>query len=102
MTATLSNDTLTFVILGEVFDLAELRDISDHGANTGVHGFTYSSDLYDKYEANEDEILDVLADLGITPKDAFEEHDFETLQQFREYACWVYLEVKAAHMTDCD
>lgn len=98
----LASPHMTYTFLDEEFTAEELYDIAQHGANTGVHGFTYSSDLRDKYEANEDEILDVLADFDITPSKAFEEHDFETLQQFREYACWVYLEVKAAHMTDCD
>ena len=44
MTATL---TRSYTLLGEEFDYDELIDIAQYGANTGVHGMTYSSDLYD-------------------------------------------------------
>jgi len=100
MTATLSNDTLTFVILGEVFDLAELRDISNHGANTGVHGFTYSSDLHDKYEEYETQIENALEEFGYTMHEVFADNEFETLQQYKEWACWAFLESEAHRIVD--
>ena len=91
---------VTHIILGEMFDYDALVDIANHGANTGVHGFTYSSDLYDMYNEYEDEIMDLLDDLGYTLGDVFQERGFDTLQQFREWACWVYLEVTASRITD--
>lgn len=97
MTAT---QPVTHIILGETFDYDKLKDIAKHGADTGVHGFTYSSDLYDKYEEYEDEIMDLLDDLGYTISDVFQERGFETLQDFKEWACWTYLEVRSAHITD--
>ena len=97
MTAT---QPVTHIILGEIFDYDELEDIAKHGADTGVHGFTYSSDLHDKYEEYEDEIMDLLDDLGYTIGDVFQERGFETLQAFKEWACWAYLEVRSAHITD--
>ena len=51
---------VTHIILGEEFDTDELRDIAEHGANTGVHGFTYSSDLHDMFDKYEDQIMDDL------------------------------------------
>ena len=66
-----------------------------------MSGFTYSSDLYDKFEENEDVIMDRLEELGFTMAEAFEQQGFETLQQFREWACWVYLESEAYNIT-CD
>lgn len=91
---------MTHIILGEEFEYDELVDIANHGADTGVHGFTYSSDLYDMFESFEDDIMDMLESLGFTLADVFEEKGFDTLQQFREWACWVYLEVTAARITD--
>ena len=44
MTATL---TRSYTLLGEEFDYDELQDIAQYGANAGVHGMTYSSELYD-------------------------------------------------------
>lgn len=98
MTATQA--TQTFTILGEEFEMDELQDIATHGANTGVHGFTYSSDLFDKYEENEDEINDYLEQLGYEMAEVFATQEFETLQQYREWACWVYLEAQAATIID--
>ena len=91
---------VTHIILGEEFDYDELVDIAKHGADTGVHGFTYSSDLYDMFNEYEDEIMDTLESLDFTLADVFEEKGFETLQEFREWACWVYLETAAARITD--
>ena len=92
----------THVILGEIFEFDELKDVAKHGADTGVHGFTYSSDLYDMYIEYEDEIMDLLESLGYTLGDVFQERGFDTLQCFREWACWVYLEVTARRITDYD
>ena len=98
MTATMPR---TYDILGEEFDYDELKDVSNHGANTGWQGFTYSSDLYDKYEKYEDELMDRLDEYGYTVADAFQQHEFDSLQEFKEWACWVYLETEA-HRITCD
>ena len=90
----------TWTILGEEFEFDELKDIANHGADTGVHGFTYSSDLYDMYEEYTDVIEDHLEDLGYTMAEIFTERGFDTLQQYREWACWAYLEHMALMITD--
>ena len=92
--------TRTYTILGQEFTLDELQNIANHGADTGVPGFTYSSDLRDIFEEFEDDIMDMLDSLGFTLADVFEEKGFDTLQQYKEWACWVYLEVTAARITD--
>ena len=51
---------VTHIILGEEFDTDELRDIAEHGANTGVHGFTYSSDLHDMFDKYEEQSWTIL------------------------------------------
>lgn len=92
--------TDTYTILGEEFETDELRDIAKYGADTGVHGFTYSSDLHDKYEAYETQIENALEDLGYTMHEIFAEKEFETLQQYKEWACWAFLELEAVRITD--
>ena len=87
-------------ILGEEFDTDELRDIARYGAHTGVHGFTYSSDLSDMYDKFEDVITDFIDCLGFTLGEIFTDQEFDTLQEFKEWACWSYLEGEALRITD--
>ena len=95
----------TYEILGEEFDFDELKDVANHGANTGVSGFTYSSDLADKFDRYEDEIMDALdewcednfaqsASAYISEQLTHDDRSW-TLQQFKEFACWMYLEMRA-------
>ena len=97
MTATL---TRSYTILGEEFDYDELQDIAQHGANTGVHGFTYSSDLYDMFNKYEDEIENLLDAIGYTMHDIMIDRQFDTIQQYKEWACWAYLEIEAQRLTE--
>jgi hypothetical protein len=90
----------TWTILGEQFEFDELKDIANYGADTGVHGFTYSTDLHDIYEEYTDEIDDRIESLGYTMAEVFEQRGFDTLQQYKEWACWAYLETEAAAITD--
>ena len=92
--------TMQYTILGEEFDYSELQDIAQYGADTGVHGFTYSSDLHEMYDANEDLINDELESLGYTMAQVFTDKEFETLQQYKEWACWAYLESRAFAITE--
>ena len=90
----------TYTILGEEFEYDELKDIANHGADTGVHGFTYSTDLHNIYEEYTEAIDDHIYELGYSMAEVFEEHGFDTLQQYKEWACWVYLESMAQAITD--
>ena len=94
--------TQTHTIMGEEFDTDELRDIARYGADTGVHGFTYSTDLHDKFDAHEYEIEDLLDDMGYTMHDVMIDREFDTIQQYKEWACWAYLEIKAQDILGVD
>ena len=92
--------TDTYVILGESFDFDELKTIAKYGADTGVHGFTYSSDLHDMYTTYETQIENALEDLGFRMHEVFAAKKFETLQSYKEWACWAFLETEAQRITD--
>ena len=91
---------VTHVVLGEIFEFDELKDIAKYGADTGVHGFTSSSELDDKYNTYETLIENALEDLGYTMHEIFAEKEFVTLQQYKEWACWAFLELEAVRITD--
>lgn len=106
MTATL---TRSYTLLGEEFDYDELQDIAQYGANTGVHGMTYSSDLYDVWVSHGEDVASYLEDFA---NDCFNksweamvldspliDEDFWTMQQLREIAIWTYLELRAQEIT---
>ena len=106
MTATL---TRSYTLLGEEFDYDELQDIAHYGANTGVHGFTYSSDLYDVWVRHVEDVASYLEDFA---NDCFDKsweamildspliaEDSWTTPQLREYAIWTYLELRAQDIT---
>lgn len=97
MTATATRE---YNILGETFTFDELQDIANHGANTGVHGFTYSSELYELYERYGNDIDDRVYDLGYTIGGVMLERDFHTLQEYKEWACWVYLQSEADNIVE--
>ena len=97
---TVSAQPITHVVLGEIFEFDELKDIAKYGADTGVNGFTYSSDLHDKYEDYETQIENALEDMGYTMHEVFAHKEFETLQQYKEWACWSFLELEAQRITD--
>ena len=106
MTATL---TQSYTLLGEEFDYDELQDIAQYGANTGVHGFTYSSDLYDVWVTHGEDVASYLEDFATDCYDKSWEsmildnpnidEDCWTTQQLREYAIWTYLELRAQEIT---
>ena len=106
MTATL---TRSYTLLGEEFDYDELQDIAQYGANTGVHGMTYSSDLYDVWVSHGEDVASYLEDFA---NDCFNksweamvldspliDKDSWTMQQLREIAIWTYLELRAQEIT---
>ena len=90
----------TYTILGEEFDFDELKGIARNGANTGVHGFTYSSDLSDMFNKYEDKIENLLNDVGYTMHDVMIDRKFDAIQQYKEWACWAYLEFEAGRITE--
>ena len=61
MTATIAR---SYTLLGEIFDYDELQDIAQYGAMTGVHGFIYSSELYDVWVNHSEDIESYLEDFA--------------------------------------
>ena len=104
MTATL---TRSYDILNRSFDYDELCEIAQHGANGGVSGFIYSSELHDVFTTYETVIMDYLEEFadacyGKSAEAMIVDHldcDDWTMQSFRELAVWMYLELRAHDIT---
>ena len=103
--------TITASILGHAFTLDRLAEIATHGADTGVNGFIYSSELHDLYEANENTIMDRLDEEAdsLGEQNGFRmvinslerrNIEYSSLQQFKEHAVWFYLEVVAREVCE--
>jgi len=106
MTATMTH---SYTLLGEGFNFKEQQDIAQYGANTGVHGMTYSSDLYDVWvnhgedvasylEAFANDCLNKSWEAMVLDSPLLDE-DYWTEQQMREVAIWTYLELRAQEIT---
>lgn len=98
----------TVDLCSRTFELDELRDIAQYGANAGVSGFIYSSELYEVWEKYEDEITDYLEDFASSCYDKSWEcmivdeigtEDW-TMQELKEKAIWTYLELRAQEETN--
>ena len=103
--------TITASILGHAFDLDRLAEIATHGADTGINGFIYSDELHDLYEANENTIMDRLDEEAdsVGEQNGFRmvlnslerrNIEYSSLQVFKEYAVWFYLEVIAREVCE--
>ena len=99
--------TYTVDLCGVTFELDQLRDIAQHGANAGVSGFIYSSELYDKWERYSDEVTDYLEEYADSVfgkswesmiVDQLDSEDW-TMQELKEKAIWCYLELRAQEET---
>ena len=104
MTATM---TLGYDILHRTFEYDELCDIAQYGANAGVSGFIYSSELYDVWETYHHIISDYLAEYAESCfdksweamiVDQLDSNDW-TMQELKEKAIWAYLELRAQEIT---
>ena len=105
MTATI---TRSVDILNRTFDYDELCDIARYGANAGVSGFIYSSELYDVWETYHTIITDYLQEYADSCFDKSWEAmivdtldcDDWTMQELKEKAIWCYLELRAQNYVD--
>ena len=90
-----------FDALAERFDdMDEIKDVAEYGCSAGVSDFIYSSELCEFFDKYEDEIENMLDDMGYTMHDVMIDREFNTIQQYKEWACWVYLECKAQEISD--
>ena len=91
----------TYDILGREFDIDELKDVATYGANQGVPGFVYYSELRDIFDDNDDEIQDYLSDWvhdnigGDESSFSYFAKDVEDITQLKGKLVWAYLELKA-------
>jgi hypothetical protein len=102
---TISAPALT-TILGEEFDVDELRDIVEHGMSSGVSGFIYYHETTDKFDEYDDEIQDYLSDWchdnGMGQASfAYFAPDTEDITQLKNKLVWSYVELKA-HEALCE
>ena len=100
MTATVGLDMVQ-TILGEEFDIDELRDIAEHGMSAGVSGFIYYRETSAKFDDNDDEIQDFLSDWyydcigGDEGSFAYFARQCEDITQLKNKLVWAYVELKA-------
>lgn len=97
--------TQTLLILNEELDYDQCVDIMNHGMSGGVSGFIYSSELFDKFHAHEEEIMNELNQycddnygqgaLDYIAEQLSYDDKFWTMQELIEYAVWMYVELKA-------
>ena len=93
--------TKTFTLLGDEFELEELRDIVNHGMAAGVAGFVYFTELESKFDEWSDEILttcDQWAD-DVDGSCAMQwiikdDNDYH-YDQIKSDLVWMYMEIKA-------
>ena len=69
-------------------DLDEVKDVARHGCEGGVSGFIYYYETSKFFDEHEDEIEEILFDLGIEHKSK----DFDTIRQLKNNAVWAVVE----------
>ena len=95
------DEPVMFTILGQEFDIDELRDIVNHGMSAGVSGFIYTRECVDAFDANDDVIQDFLSDWyydcigGDEGSFAYFARDIEDINQLKNKLVWAYVELKA-------
>ena len=102
--------TQTFEILGQEFDIDQLKDIATWGMSGGVSGFIYSSDLYDIWVEHGTTILpaldDYAEDLGESCGTAMaiqvitngDDDVYVSPQMIKETMIWMYVEMTAHNL----
>ena len=73
-------------------DFSELEDITNYGCQAGVNGFIYSTELAEFFDEHEDEIEDVLEELGLTPNDIVSDTEYWSFQELKEKSVWIVIE----------
>jgi hypothetical protein len=81
-------------------DQAEMRDVANHGCIGGVSGFIYSSELFDFFNEYEEDIENVLYDVGIKYSDIVSDPEDWTFQELREKAVWFVVEYYCQSIVD--
>ena len=100
-TQTITATTTWEEFLAERFtDHSELVDITNHGMAAGFNGFIYSTELHELFDTFEDEIYDILEELGVTLTDLVVDVERWTSQEIAERAVWIAVKDYAFRMTN--
>ena len=60
---------LTDALAARFTDASEIKDVANYGCAGGVSGFIYNNECCEFFDKHEDEIEEVMYDLGITYQD---------------------------------
>mgnify|MGYP000184896565 CR=1 FL=1 len=90
-----------FDALAERFDdMDEIKDVAEYGCAAGVSGFIYSTELAEFFDKYEDEIEDQLDSLCIKYDELIDANEFYTMQELKEKAVWVVVELYCHQRVD--
>ena len=93
--------TPTWTILGEEFEIDDLRSIVEHGMCGGISGFIYTRECVEKFDENDDLIQDYLSDWVHDhygdDESSFSHfgEDCEDISQLKNKLVWAFVELKA-------
>ena len=90
-----------FDALAERFDdMDEIKDVAEYGCQAGVSDFIYSTELAEFFDKYEDEIEDELDTYGLKYQDLVDTNEFYTMQECKEKAVWVVVEMYCHQRVD--
>ena len=90
-----------FDALAERFDdMDEIKDVAEYGCQAGVSDFIYSSELAEFFDKYEDEIEDEHDTYGLKYQDLVDTNEFYTMQECKEKAVWVVVEMYCHQRVD--
>ena len=84
-----------------MFTKDELKEISSHGADTGVSGFTYYSETVEFFDEHEDEIIEYFNDsFGESIIKIAVDRGHDDMRSIKNFCTWAYLESIAHEFND--
>ena len=66
--------------------------MSTHGITGGFSGFIYTSELVDFFDHHEEEILDIIESLNMTPNDLVGDVNSWDINEIKTRSVWVVVE----------
>jgi hypothetical protein len=94
------NMTMHDALTARFTDADEIKDVAEYGCSGGVSAFIYYSETSKFYDEYENEILDYLADCGVTIRDLCTNDD--TIATLKNSLVWCTVECwcQAQHMAN--
>jgi hypothetical protein len=72
-------------------DADEIKDVVNHGCSGGVSGFIYYKEIRDFFNEHEDDIENIIADLGFDIKDLVDD-DTDSVMALINKMVWIVVE----------